>query len=107
MSKNIPLEAAVTAARKNKSDLIILVGYDPIEMRSSWTSPWRSNKKVIEFSATSNTHYAHQATFSFIGDACSGLKKLTHNVKPKPIWKNNRQKKVRALIKSAFLSEKK
>ena len=87
------------------SDLIILVGYDPIEMRASWVSPWTQSKMVIEFSATLNTHYMHQARFSFIGHVGAGLLSLTENIEAQEIWSDNKPSKIRKAHKEAFLSE--
>src|SRR5690606_3292124 len=48
------------------SDLIVLAGYDPIEMRAGWVAPWDpARTPVIEFAALPNTHYVHHATHSF------------------------------------------
>ncbi len=90
-----------------KSDLIILAGYNPIEMRSSWSSLWDQRKDVIEFSLTENTHYVYQAKYSFIGNISAGLCALTHKVNPKPIWVDGLQTKTRKSHKAAFLFEKK
>ncbi len=51
----------------HEADLIVLVGYDPIEMRAGWRDPWPAGAHVIEVAATPNTHYMHQAPLSFIG----------------------------------------
>lgn len=50
-----------------EADLIVLAGYDPIEMRAGWRDPWPPGAHVIEMAATPNTHYMHQAPLSFIG----------------------------------------
>ena len=69
-----------------KSDLIILAGYDPIEMRTGWRNPWEQNRydncreKVIEFYAVPNMHYMHQADLSFIGHVGEGLNTLRKGV---------------------------
>ena len=51
----------------HESDLILLAGYDPIEMRVGWRNPWNDNARVLEFCAVPNTHYMYQAGLSFIG----------------------------------------
>ncbi|MBK7063179.1 MAG: thiamine pyrophosphate-binding protein [Rubrivivax sp.] len=50
-----------------EADLIVLAGYDPIEMRAGWRDPWPRGARVIEVAAMPNTHYVHQAPLSFIG----------------------------------------
>jgi len=85
-----------------KSDLIILAGYDPIEMRVGWRNPWNETARVIEFSAVPNTHFMHRARLSFIGDVGEGLKTLCKNVSPHSVWKNGEPQKVRHELKTIF-----
>lgn len=85
------------------SDLILLAGYDPIEMRASWTKPWDARKKaVIEFTAVPNTHYVHQASFSFVGDVGAGLQTLRAGVEPHPVWSNGAPQETRKALRDAF-----
>lgn len=91
-----------------ESDLILLAGYDPIEMRTGWRNPWRQSGnrnvrcKVIEFCAVPNTHYMHQADLSFVGHVGEGLKTLRQGVSKKTVWKNEQPQKVRKELKSVF-----
>ena len=39
-----------------KSDCILLIGYDPIEMRIGWRNPWGTDKAVIEITPILRTH---------------------------------------------------
>ena len=55
-------------------DLIILAGYDPIEMRPGWRDIWDATKvNVIDIAAVPNDHYMHQATLNFIADTGATL----------------------------------
>ena len=85
-----------------KSDLIILAGYDPIEMRVGWRNPWDEGARVLEFCAVPNTHYMHRASLSFIGDVAEGIKILRKNISPQPVWKNEEPQKVRHELKTIF-----
>jgi len=85
-----------------ESDLIILAGYDPIEMRSGWRDPWDDGTRVIEFCAVPNTHYMHQADLSFVGHVGEGLKTLRKEASANPVWKNGEPEKVRRDLKSIF-----
>ena len=52
-----------------QADVILLIGYDPIEMRPGWQNPWDPARQiVIDITAEPNHHYMHQSTFNFIGD---------------------------------------
>ena len=85
------------------SDLILLAGYDPIEMRSSWVKAWDVEKTaVIEFSGVPNTHYVHQASLSFIGNVGAGIATLRKGVEPHPIWSNGAPLETRKALAEAF-----
>ena len=88
-----------------ESDLIILAGYDPIEMRSSWVNAWGPEKTVIEFSDGPNTHYVHQASISFVGHVGAGLNALSEGGQSREIWPDNRPSVVRAAHKKAFAGD--
>jgi acetolactate synthase-1/2/3 large subunit len=68
------------------ADLILLAGYDPIEMRAGWRNIWDDRHRVIEFSASRNTHYMHQASHSFVGDIRHGLALLRDGVDKASEW---------------------
>jgi len=87
------------------SDLIVLVGYDPIEMRSSWTRPWGPEKRVVEFSGSPNTHYVHHARLSFIGQLEAGLQALQFGIDPHDTWPDGRPDEARRAHKAAFAEE--
>jgi len=86
----------------HESDLILAVGYDPIEMRIGWRNPWGNKGKVIEFTAIPNIHYMHQADLSFVGHIGEGLKTLRRGVSPRPFWKGDKPINVRNQLKSIF-----
>jgi acetolactate synthase-1/2/3 large subunit len=99
-----PKADAILQPLIHESDLLILVGYDPIEMRASWTNLWDADKNTIEFSAAVNTHYVFQAQLSFIGHVGEGLKRLRHGINKQPIWADRRPAEVCAALKEAFSS---
>jgi len=84
------------------SDLVLLAGYDPIEMRAGWCSPWPEGKRVAEFCAVPNTHYVHQAELSFVGDVGLGLAALGDSVSPHPTWPAGEFAMVRQDLRDAF-----
>lgn len=86
-----------------RADLVIAAGYDPIEMRSSWTNPW-DPEKAIEFSAVANSHYVHQARTSFVGHVGKGLEALRDGVKVRPAWPDGEAATARAALKAFFAS---
>lgn len=69
-----------------ESDCILLVGYDPIEMRVGWRNVWDERARVVELTATPNTHYMHQASHSFVGHVKHGLAALSSGLTRSSTW---------------------
>ncbi|MDP6342923.1 MAG: thiamine pyrophosphate-dependent enzyme, partial [Alphaproteobacteria bacterium] len=55
-----------------------------------------------EFTAVPNTHYMHQARYSFVGDTGAGLRALRAGLSPRPHWPDNRPARTRAALAEAF-----
>ncbi|MGB0904805.1 MAG: thiamine pyrophosphate-binding protein, partial [Mangrovicoccus sp.] len=50
------------------ADLILAVGYDPIEMRTGWRNPWDpSRQRVIEIAHEDNNHFMHHSSIQMVG----------------------------------------
>lgn len=72
-----------------KSDLVLLAGYDPIEMRIGWRDPWDDGARVIDISAEPNLHYMHQGALNMVGHVGATLEVLGRGVAPKQTWPGN------------------
>ncbi|MDG1885590.1 MAG: thiamine pyrophosphate-binding protein [Alphaproteobacteria bacterium] len=73
-----------------QSDFILLVGYDPIEMRNGWRNIWDiSEKNVVELLAAPEYSFMHKSSISFICDITEGLKALSKNNANGPTWTGN------------------
>lgn len=90
-----------------QADLIILAGYDPIEMRTGWRHPWDAEKPVVEFSAVVNTHYMHQARVSFVGHVGAGLETLRQGLTRRGValWPGGEPSAARQALREAFHSD--
>jgi len=85
-----------------EADLVLSVGYDPIEMRIGWRDPWGPEKRVVELTAAPNHHYMHQAAISFVGDVGAGLRALTDGIAPRPTWPGGEPAAVRTALRRDF-----
>jgi len=89
-----------------EADLILLVGYDPIEMRTGWRDVWDPAKqRVVEFAAARNDHYMHHATLAFICDAGEGLRAISAEAKPCGTWAGDRAAGLKRALGEAFASQ--
>jgi acetolactate synthase I/II/III large subunit len=62
-----------------KADVILLLGYDPIEMRIGWQNPWSVHQTVIEIAPTPRDHSMHRVDLTLIGDTSEILAQWQHN----------------------------
>jgi acetolactate synthase I/II/III large subunit len=87
------------------ADVIIAVGYDPIEMRPGWRNPWDlQNQRVIDLMPVANTHDMHAATLSVICDPASGLRALMQGLAPSSAkaWPQGEPDATKAALAKAF-----
>lgn len=85
------------------ADLVICVGYDPIEMRPGWQNVWDPLiTNVIDITATPNHHFMHQATLSFITDTGATLAAMSEGVPPMNTWPDGEIASVKADLAAAF-----
>ncbi|MEM6963089.1 MAG: thiamine pyrophosphate-binding protein, partial [Myxococcota bacterium] len=102
-----PRADAVLLPLVRKADVVVLAGYDPIEMRKGWRSPFREETAVIEISSVPNTHYVHQASCSVVGDIGATLRVLGQRVQKSagPVWDCGSPESARRSLESAFARE--
>ncbi len=96
-----PESDRILAELIEKSDLILLAGYDPIEMRVGWRGLWEAGK-AIEVTHTPNRHGMHSASVSFIGDVGAGLARLFDGIAPTGSWPDGLPQSTRAALQDFF-----
>ncbi len=84
------------------ADLLVLAGYDPIEMRAPWREPFGEAQRIIEFSAVAGTHGMHRADLQFVGDVAAGLHALGNGCTAHPVWSDDSVPRVRGKLQEAF-----
>ena len=85
------------------SDLILCVGYDPIEMRPGWREIWDpSETRVIDIAAEPNRHYMHQASLSFLADCGAALDALGQGIPLRETWAGDEIATARDALRKAF-----
>lgn len=88
-----------------QADLILLAGYDPIEMRQNWCRPWDTEKTpVIELTAAPNHHGMHEASVTFVCHIETGLGDIgDHSGDMKAArWPGGEAAAVRESLRAAF-----
>ncbi|SFT81429.1 thiamine pyrophosphate-binding protein [Sedimentitalea nanhaiensis] len=86
-----------------RADLILAIGYDPIEMRPGWREAWDPlRQNVIDIAAEANSHYMHQAGLHFVADIGATLEALAQNVKAQATWPRGEPAAAKAGLAQAF-----
>jgi acetolactate synthase-1/2/3 large subunit len=88
-----------------EADVILCLGYDPIEMRTGWRDPWDTDRQtVIDLGHAPNHHYMHQATLNVVGPIAPTLTALA-GAMPRASWRDGRPAQVRQALAEAFAPE--
>lgn len=86
-----------------EADLILLVGYDPIEMRPGWQNVWDpTTTNVVDIHAEPNHHYMHQASLSFVADTGAALRALSAGIAPQQTWTDGEIPALKFALAAAF-----
>ena len=87
----------------HKADLIIGLGYDPIEMRTGWRDFYYPGiQTMIDITAEPNHHYMHQATINVIADCSATLEAMSNGVTPRDTWTGGDVAAAKAALTQAF-----
>lgn len=85
------------------ADLILCVGYDPIEVRPGWRDIWHPERQnVIDITAVPNHHYMHQSTLNFVTDCTATLRALSDGLEGQETWAGGEISAVKTALGEAF-----
>lgn len=88
------------------ADLLLLVGYDPIEMRTGWRDVWDPrSQRVLEFSALDDHHFMHQAGIRFICDSGAALDRLGREGPSRTTWPDGEPAATKSELRSVYRGE--
>lgn len=97
-----PKADAIVRPLIDAADLIVLAGYDPIEMRQGWRNPWPAGKCVIDIVAEPLEHGMHAATLRLEGAVGTILDRLTDGHIAGATWPAGEPDEVRSHLHAAF-----
>ena len=83
-----------------RADCILLLGYDPIEMRIGWRNPWTHGQTVIEAAPIPRDHGMHRADLTLIGSLAETLPALQHAAPAR--WPDAAPARARTDLRAAF-----
>lgn len=98
-----PLADGLLVPFVSQADLILCVGYDPIEMRPGWREIWDpAATRVIDIAAVPNHQYMHQATLNIVGACAPSLAAIAAGVTPRATWPGGEVTATRDALAQAF-----
>ncbi len=95
-----PLADRILMPLITAADTVLLLGYDPIEMRIGWRNPFGPGQTVIDIAPVRRDHGMHRADIPLIGGLSLTLNALCHNLPPR--WPDGQPGEARAALKAAF-----
>lgn len=99
-----PNADAILMPLVREADCLLLVGYDPIEMRAGWRQPWPADRTVIEIAPIPRTHGMHPVSHFLQGAIAPTLAGLAAPV-PRRRWPGGEPATARAALRAAFAPE--
>lgn len=72
-----PVIDKIHMARVRDADLILTIGFDPVELRSDWMAPWDEKKRTVNIDLVPNTHHVFRSAVEYAGSIAGALRILT------------------------------
>ncbi len=72
-----PVADKIHMAHVREADLVLTIGFDPVELRSDWISPWDEKKATVNIDLVPNTHHVYRSAVEYSGSIAGCLQTLT------------------------------
>ncbi|TPE48183.1 thiamine pyrophosphate-binding protein [Amaricoccus solimangrovi] len=86
----------------DRADLMLLLGYDPIEMRAGWLDALGDPGRIVAVSAAPADHGMHTVGLAVTADLGALASALTPRVTAKPFWTDGGPARVRSRLAAIF-----
>lgn len=71
-----PVVDRIHMERVREADLILTIGFDPVELRADWIAPWDAARRSVNIDLVANTHHVYQCAIEVIGSIAEALRGL-------------------------------
>ncbi len=72
-----PVVDKIHMAHVREADLILTIGFDPVELRADWIAPWDEKKATVNIDLVPNTHHVYRSAYEYTGSIAGCLHTLT------------------------------
>jgi acetolactate synthase-1/2/3 large subunit len=97
-----PLADAIMLSLIRRADMVLMIGYDPIEMRLGWLDPVTDSEKIVEITAAATDHAMHHAATRFVANTADATAALSTAVAPKKSWSDGEHIRAREQVAAIF-----
>src|SRR5262249_32380373 len=84
------------------ADLILTIGFDPVELRADWIAPWDETKRVVSIDLVPNTHHVYRASAEYVGSIAGCLRTLAGGARATERWPDDDLDAHRAAVERAI-----
>ncbi len=98
-----PVVDKLHMAELRQADLVLTIGFDPVELRSDWMHPWDEHKRSINIDLVPNTHHVYRSSIEYAGSIASCLSTLTRaaSARVPERWPADELERYRASLRAA------
>lgn len=99
-----PVVDEIHRAHVRNADLILTIGFDPVELRSDWMAPWDETKRTVGIDLVPNTHHVFRSAIEYAG-SISGCLRVLNAAAPSRAprrWTGRELDRYRATIRDAI-----
>ncbi len=100
-----PLADAVLLDLVRHSDLILMIGYDPIEMRLGWLDPVIEAERIAEITAAAPDHAMHHAATRIAANTGAVTAALATTVSPRKSWPGGEPMRAKSQLEAHFATQ--
>ncbi len=97
-----PLSDKVILPLLAASDVVLCLGYDPVEMRADWIRPWKP-ENALEFVHAQVEHGMHGSALRHVGDVAAAVRAISAGLEPLGgLWPEGEPAAARAALQDSF-----
>lgn len=97
-----PRADAVLLPLVERADLVLAIGYDPIEMRLGWLDFVKQPEKLVEITAAAPDHAMHQAGLRVVADIPAFVGVVSHAAPFRQGWQDGEPAEAKKALASLF-----
>jgi len=99
-----PVVDRIHMARVREADLVLTIGFDPVELRSDWIAPWDAAKRTVNIDLVPNTHHVFRTGIECVGSITAALRRLAAEAPAKAPrrWSDAEAARYRGAIRAAI-----